>query len=123
MNLPLRMWYVALLAAMVVLESRWTEAAPRMTRREDMLKDLMKLDQYYSSIARPSLRSVGPDGSISPKIQRAYNMLKLQSIDRIYADRTRPRYGKRAQTGHLTPLDFDIQYQSEDNGDYSALRR
>ncbi|XP_044761646.1 uncharacterized protein LOC123318927 isoform X1 [Coccinella septempunctata] len=123
MRWQLRIWWVALLAAMVVLESRLTEAAPRMTRREDMLKDLMKLDQYYSSIARPRVRSVDPDGSISPKIQRAYNMLKLQSIDRIYADRSRPRYGKRAETAHMLPLDLDFQYQNEDNADYATLRR
>ncbi|XP_044761647.1 neuropeptide F-like isoform X2 [Coccinella septempunctata] len=86
MRWQLRIWWVALLAAMVVLESRLTEAAPRMTRREDMLKDLMKLDQYYSSIARP-------------------------------------RYGKRAETAHMLPLDLDFQYQNEDNADYATLRR
>ncbi|KAL3280399.1 hypothetical protein HHI36_017883 [Cryptolaemus montrouzieri] len=120
----LSMWWVALLSMFVILESKWVEAAPRMTRREDAVKELMKLDQFYSSIARPSVRSTGPEGSMNPKIQRAINMLRLQNLDRLYADRSRPRYGKRAETGsNFTPLHFDGQYQNDDTGDYAAFRR
>ncbi|KAK9882841.1 hypothetical protein WA026_023540 [Henosepilachna vigintioctopunctata] len=113
------------LSAMVILEYKWAEAAPRLMRREDMVKELMKLDQYYSSIARPSVRSAAPEASMSPKIQRAINMLRLQNLDRLYADRSRPRYGKRAETvgSNFSPLDLDGQYQSDDNIDYSAVRR
>ncbi|XP_068910081.1 uncharacterized protein [Tenebrio molitor] len=46
------LWWFAVVAAVVVLEGKWTLAAPS-PRNDDMFKELLRLDQMYSSIARP----------------------------------------------------------------------
>lgn len=46
------LWWLALVAAVVLLETSKSEAAPN-PQAEDMLNTLLKLDRMYSSVARP----------------------------------------------------------------------
>ncbi|KAJ8917199.1 hypothetical protein NQ315_012691 [Exocentrus adspersus] len=92
MRWPALTWFVVV-AAVAVLQGNWVaraRAAPS-PRNEDMFRELLKLDQMYSAIARPSVRSGPVQGEMGPKVQRAINMLRLQELDRLYADRARPR--------------------------------
>ncbi|XP_064212421.1 uncharacterized protein LOC107399284 isoform X1 [Tribolium castaneum] len=114
-------WFAAVLAA-ALLQENGGEAA-RTSRSNDMLERLIKLDEMYSAVARPSVRS-GPTqvDSMGPKVQRAINMLRLQHLDRLYADRARPRFGKRIDDSN-PPMEYEGQYQSEDVGDWLPVRR
>ncbi|XP_068910080.1 uncharacterized protein [Tenebrio molitor] len=103
------LWWFAVVAAVVVLEGKWTLAAPS-PRNDDMFKELLRLDQMYSSIARPSVRSgpTQPD-NMGPKVQRAIKMLTLQHLDRLYADQARPRFGKRVETNsNFAPIEYEV---------------
>ncbi|XP_057658207.1 uncharacterized protein LOC130895093 isoform X1 [Diorhabda carinulata] len=119
---PYVRWLV-LLVTILVLQSDWTAAAPN-PHGDDMMR-LLKLDQMYSSVARPSLRSVSTDTELKPKlVQRA--MLRLQELDRLYSDRARPRFGKRVSqsSSQYAPLEYDNQYRSDqDVGDWLPVRR
>ncbi|KAG5899429.1 hypothetical protein JTB14_033621 [Gonioctena quinquepunctata] len=110
--------------AVFVLQGHGAAAAPNPSN-EDMMRELMKLDQMYSSIARPSLRSERSQTELRPRVvQRA--IIRLQELDRLYADRARPRYGKRASesNSNLAPFDYDSLYQSDqDVGEWLAVRR
>ncbi|XP_063909539.1 uncharacterized protein LOC135127127 isoform X2 [Zophobas morio] len=100
------LWWFAVIAAMVMLEAN---AAPS-PRNDNMLQELLKLDQLYSSVARPSVRSgpTQPD-SMGPKVQRAINMLRLQHLDRLYGDPSRPRFGKRVETNsNFAPIEYEV---------------
>ncbi|KAF5286666.1 hypothetical protein FQR65_LT12497 [Abscondita terminalis] len=118
-------WWLTLLAAAVVLEESFVNAAPN-PQPEDMWKTLLELDRMYSSIARPSVRS-GPaiESDMTPKVQRAINMLKLHHLERLYADRARPRFGKRAgvHSSNLAIPDYENQFQSGEPTDYFPVRR
>ncbi|XP_066141690.1 uncharacterized protein [Euwallacea fornicatus] len=105
-------------------------------RNEDMYRELMKLDQLYSSIARPSLRSIPMTPEVGQKVQRALNMLRLQELDNLYSPRSRPRFGKRGEKNEapnrnnlmsLEMYDNKVQYpRNEDDGseaDWLPLRR
>ncbi|XP_022921011.2 uncharacterized protein [Onthophagus taurus] len=113
----MRISYLCLMAIVaVILEGKWTSAAPS-PQTEDVLKTLQQLDRLYSAVARPSVRS-GPSAStsMSPKVQRAINMLRLQHLDKLYADRSRPRFGKRGREDvNFLGSDYDHQeYQRSD---------
>ncbi|XP_028134431.1 uncharacterized protein LOC114329501 isoform X1 [Diabrotica virgifera virgifera] len=120
---PYVRWLV-LLVSVLVLQSDWTTAAPN-PNGDEMMR-LLKLDQMYSSVARPSLRSGPVETEIRPKlVQRA--MLRLQELDRLYSDRARPRFGKRTfhNNPKYAPLEYDSQYQQseQDVGDWLPVRR
>ncbi|XP_019871281.1 uncharacterized protein LOC109599702 [Aethina tumida] len=115
--------WIAMIVAIAMMEGNWVKAAPR-PRNEDMFRELMKLDQMYSAIARPSVRSGPIDAEMGPKVQRAINMLRLQELDRLYADRARPRFGKRTDTNsNFAPVDYEGQFQNDDVGDWLPVRR
>ncbi|KAF7281556.1 hypothetical protein GWI33_004524 [Rhynchophorus ferrugineus] len=113
-----------------MLGTNVSRAAP--SRDENMFRELMKLDQLYSSIARPSLRSIPMSAEVGQKVQRALNMLRLQQLDNMYAHKSRPRFGKRGE-GQLrnngASVDYDnnqIQYRGEADGslpEWLPLRR
>lgn len=46
------LWWLVLLAAVMILEDTKTEAAPN-PQPDDVLNTLLKLDRIYSSVARP----------------------------------------------------------------------
>ncbi|XP_074034130.1 uncharacterized protein isoform X1 [Leptinotarsa decemlineata] len=123
MRWPYLRW-LAVVVVVLVLQGHGTMAAPNPSN-DDMMRELLKLDQMYSSIARPSLRSGPVQTEIRPRVvQRA--IIRLQELDRLYADRARPRFGKRTpQTdNNLTPFDYDNTYQSDqDIGEWLPARR
>ncbi|KAB0800231.1 hypothetical protein PPYR_05971 [Photinus pyralis] len=119
-------WWFAFVAAAAILQEAYVRAAPN-PQPEDMWKTLLELDRMYSSIARPSVRS-GPttiDSNMTPKVQRAINMLKLHHLERLYADRSRPRFGKRAgaHSSNFGIPDYENQFQNGDPTDYFPVRR
>ncbi|KAJ8978405.1 hypothetical protein NQ317_008480 [Molorchus minor] len=116
-------WFMVVVAV-IMIQGNLARAAPR-PRNEDMFRELLKLDQLYSSIARPSVRSAPVQAEMGPKVQRAINMLRLQELDRLYADRARPRFGKRTESdSNFAPVDYEGQYASEpDVGDWLPIRR
>ncbi|XP_065169630.1 uncharacterized protein [Atheta coriaria] len=86
---------LATLAVLCLLDGHKTSAAPS-PRTDDLLKTLQDLEQIYSSMARPSVRSgsvIEPE--MSKKVQRAMKMIEMQRLERLYAHRARPRFGKR----------------------------
>ncbi|KAF5300483.1 hypothetical protein FQA39_LY02282 [Lamprigera yunnana] len=117
--------WLTLLSTVVVLQENSVTAAPN-PQPEDMWKTLLELDRMYSSIARPSVRS-GPaiESDMTPKVQRAINMLKLHHLERLYADRARPRFGKRTgiHSNKFGVPDYENQFQSGDPTDYFPARR
>nr|CAI5859302.1 unnamed protein product [Callosobruchus analis] len=87
MRWPGVQWILIFVAVLMMQD--WAKAAPS-PRGDDMFKELLKLDKMYSSIARPSVRSVSPPMDGRPKVvQRA--IMRLQELDKLYADRARPR--------------------------------
>ncbi|XP_018561604.1 uncharacterized protein LOC108903792 isoform X1 [Anoplophora glabripennis] len=52
MRWPAIAWFVVVVAV-VVLQGNWAARAAPSPRNEDMFRELLKLDQMYSSIARP----------------------------------------------------------------------
>ncbi|XP_018561605.1 uncharacterized protein LOC108903792 isoform X2 [Anoplophora glabripennis] len=125
MRWPAIAWFVVVVAV-VVLQGNWAARAAPSPRNEDMFRELLKLDQMYSSIARPSVRSGPVQGEMGPKVQRAINMLRLQELDRLYADRARPRFGKRAQSNsNFAAIDYEGQYHpnEQDVADWLPVRR
>ncbi|XP_071053884.1 uncharacterized protein [Onthophagus taurus] len=97
----LQFYCVSLIAMLVILEGIGTNAAPSY-HDGDMLKTLLDLERKYAAVARPSLRSDSTKSTRSitePKVQRAINMLRLQNLDKLYAEKSRPRFGKRADDG------------------------
>ncbi|XP_060526826.1 uncharacterized protein LOC132702295 [Cylas formicarius] len=111
--------WVVLGVIVAVLGGDVGNAAPS-PRSEDMFRELMKLDQLYSSVARPSVRSVPMSSDVGPKVQRALNMLRLQELDRLYADRARPRFGKRGDgvgRNNMIPVEYDNQYRGDQEVD------
>ncbi|XP_030767369.1 uncharacterized protein LOC115891120 [Sitophilus oryzae] len=114
--------------SLALMSTNVSKAAP--SRDENMYRELMKLDQLYSSIARPSLRSVSMPAEIGQKVQRALQMLRLQQLDDLYAHKSRPRFGKRGDGHNLPAADYEtnqIQYRNNQDGaalqDWLPLRR
>nr|QXU63633.1 neuropeptide F [Dendroctonus armandi] len=120
--------------ALAMLGSNSTKAEP-IPRSDDMFRELIKLDQLYSSIARPSLRSIPISSEVAQKVQRALNMVRLQQLDNMYSTRSRPRFGKRTEGNQLpagnniSPEAFEtnkMQFRNEDEEsqrDWLPLRR
>uniref|UniRef100_A0AAR5PNS8 Short neuropeptide F n=1 Tax=Dendroctonus ponderosae TaxID=77166 RepID=A0AAR5PNS8_DENPD len=118
--------------ALAMLGGNSSEAEP-IPRSDDMFRELIKLDQLYSSIARPSLRSIPISSEVTQKVQRALNMLRLQQLDNMYSTRSRPRFGKRTNQlpigNNISPEAFDtnkMQFRNEDDEserDWLPLRR
>ncbi|CAH2004105.1 unnamed protein product [Acanthoscelides obtectus] len=120
MRWPTFQWILAFVAVLMIQDM--VKAAPN-PRGEDMLKELLKLDKMYSSIARPSLRSVSSMDGRPKVVQRA--IMRIQELDKLYADRARPRFGKRTQgNADFQQADYDSQYQSDpEMSDWMAVRR
>ncbi|CAG9766823.1 unnamed protein product [Ceutorhynchus assimilis] len=134
------MWWTSLIKwvvfgmALAMLGGNFCKAAPS-PRNDDMYRELMKLDQLYSSIARPSLRSIPISSEVGQKVQRALNMLRLQELDNLYSPRSRPRFGKRGERhqvpalNKISPEEYDnnqIQFRTDEDGndhDWLPLRR
>ncbi|XP_076258072.1 uncharacterized protein LOC143195098 isoform X2 [Rhynchophorus ferrugineus] len=107
---------------LTMLGTNVSRAAP--SRDENMFRELMKLDQLYSSIARPSLRSIPMSAEVGQKVQRALNMLRLQQLDNIFGKR-----GEGQLRNNGASVDYDnnqIQYRGEADGslpEWLPLRR
>ncbi|XP_059487269.1 uncharacterized protein LOC132203478 isoform X2 [Neocloeon triangulifer] len=85
----------------------------QMSTMSDALKYLHQLDKYYSQVARPSTRSdtsmtYGGDVDIF-RAKQALKMLKLQELDKLYTQRSRPRFGKRTEV-HLQTEERDLVF-------------
>ncbi|XP_050297115.1 uncharacterized protein LOC126736674 isoform X2 [Anthonomus grandis grandis] len=120
------MWWTALKwivfgMAMSMLNDSCCNAAPA-PRGDDMYRELMKLDQLYSSIARPSLRSLPMSSEVGQKVQRALNMLRLQELDNLYSPRSRPRFGKRGE-GNEIPIRASNIAEEYDNNQITGPKR
>ncbi|CAG9860186.1 unnamed protein product, partial [Phyllotreta striolata] len=100
--------------AVITLQGNWVLAATNPAN-DELMRELLKLDKAYSFVSRPSLRN-GPIVSESrPRIvQRA--MLKLQELDKIFSERSRPRFGKRTYVNsQYAPYMYEGQNQLTDS--------
>ncbi|KAJ8953751.1 hypothetical protein NQ318_015407 [Aromia moschata] len=63
-----------------------------LTNRDPLITAVAREDAGYTPLSLGcSVRSGPVQAEMGPKVQRAINMLRLQELDRLYADRARPR--------------------------------